>query len=128
VPNSLWSDPRNIQCVSCAEMQDKVADLMSMFDKIKTDTEEREKALEVALNVSEKFWDDLNGVMVSLKDLHETLQLQEQPALDPSIIREQQDVLEVRLVFLSVYFVIGVLSVLFARQRLSQVRSILIVT
>ena len=78
------------------ELQDKVDELMSMFNKIQTETEEREKVLTAALVVSEKFWDDLSSVMLTLKDLHDNLDLQDPPALDPSSIREQQDMLEVR--------------------------------
>ena len=92
--------------VLCTEMQDKVDDLMSMFDKIKTETQEREKSLEAALTVSEKFWDDLNGLMLTLKDLNENFDMQDPPALDPSSIREQQDVLEVRDLPLLFYSII----------------------
>ena len=82
--------------VLSTELQDKVDELMSMFNKIQTETEEREKVLTAALVVSEKFWDDLSSVMLTLKDLHDNLDLQDPPALDPSSIREQQDMLEVR--------------------------------
>ena len=54
----------------------------------------RGEALEHTMGVSEKFWDDINGLMGTLKDLQDTLQSLEPPALDPQTIREQQDALE----------------------------------
>ena len=68
---------------------------MVMYDKIKTETADRNVALEATLGVSEKFWDDLGGLVSTLKDLQETLVDQDQPALEPSAIREQQDALDV---------------------------------
>ena len=66
-----------------------------MYDKIKRETQDRNRALEMTMGVSEKFWDDLNGLMDTLKDLQDTLETQECPALEPRAIREQQDALEV---------------------------------
>lgn len=58
-------------------------------------TEERSKALTETVEVSEKFWEDLNSLMTTLKDLQDSISNQEPPALEPSIIREQQEELEV---------------------------------
>ena len=62
-------------------------------------TEERSKALTETIEVSEKFWEDLNSLMTTLKDLQDSLSNQEPPALEPSIIREQQEELEVYISF-----------------------------
>ena len=80
---------------SCIELRDKVTELLGMYDKIKENTEDRNRALENTLGVSEKFWDDLNGLAGTLKDVQDTLASLEAPALDPSTIREQQETLEV---------------------------------
>ena len=71
-----------------------MGELSSLYEKIKTDTEDRNKALEATLGVSEKFWDDLNGLTATMKDLQDTVHQQEIPALEPKAIREQQDALE----------------------------------
>ena len=55
---------------------------------------ERGAAIEQTMGVSEKFWDDIQGLMGTLKDLQDTLQSLEPPALYPQAIREQQDALE----------------------------------
>ena len=68
---------------------------MDMYEKVKTETEGRNQQLENTLDVSEKFWDDLNGLLNTLKDLQDTLAVQEPPALEPRAIREQQEALEV---------------------------------
>ena len=65
-----------------------------MYSKMKEDALGRSTALEQTMGVSEKFWDDINGLMGTLKDLQDTLQSLEPPALDPQSIREQQDAME----------------------------------
>ena len=70
-------------------------DLVALYDKIKTSAESRNQALETTLGVSEKFWDDLNCLVGTLKDLQDNLVSLEPPALDPNIIRQQQEALEV---------------------------------
>ena len=69
--------------------------LVKMYDKVKQETEERNRALENTLGVSEKFWEDLGGLVTTLNDLRETLDAQEAPSIEPMSIREQQDALEV---------------------------------
>lgn len=66
-----------------------------MYEKINDDANVRGNKLEDTLEVAEKFWDDLTNLSKTLKDLSDTLTNQEPPALEPSLIREQQDNLEV---------------------------------
>lgn len=77
------------------ELKEKVQGLVKMYDKVKDEAENRNKALENTLGVSEKFWDDMGNLVTTLNDLRETLDNQEAPALEPHSIREQQDALEV---------------------------------
>ena len=70
--------------------------MSDLYNHIVEGAEERNKALESTLGVSEKFWDDLNGLLGTVKDLQDMMVLQEPPALNPGDIREQQDALEVR--------------------------------
>ena len=76
-------------------MKQKVDDLIQLYEKIKAETQERSSTLEHTLGVSDKFWDDLNGLMSTLKDLSDTVTTQETPALEPRAIREQQEALDV---------------------------------
>jgi len=77
------------------ELKKKVDDLTELYQKIKTETDERNRALEETLGVSEKFWDDLNEIQGTLKDIEEGLVFEEGIAFEPNAIREQQDLLEV---------------------------------
>jgi len=88
----------------CAERQHKVEELQSTFGVIKSKAEKRQSDLEQTLAVAEKFWDNLNGTMVTLKELQDTVASTDTPALEPDVIREQQDVLEVFLVHASSNF------------------------
>ncbi len=81
--------------VRLSELSNKVDELTALYNKIKSETQSRNQALEETLGVSEKFWDDMNGLMGTLKELQETLDGQDPPALRPSEIREQQETLEV---------------------------------
>lgn len=66
-----------------------------MYEAIKTETESRGAALEQTLGVSEKFWENLNNIVATLKELQETLVSQDPASLEPEAIREQQEVLDV---------------------------------
>ena len=79
----------------CAERQHKVDELQSTFAVIKSKAEQRQSDLEQTLTVAEKFWDNLNGALATLKELQDTMASTDTPALEPNAIREQQDVLEV---------------------------------
>ena len=79
------------------ELKDNVEGMCNLYEKIRQGTAERNQALEHALGVAEKFWDDLNTLTANLKELEDNLAAQEPPALNPNDIREQQDVLGVSL-------------------------------
>ena len=76
-------------------MKGKLRDLVELYEKISDSAQERNNRLEDTLEVSDKFWDELSGLTRTLKDLSETLANQEPPALEPSLIKEQQEHLEV---------------------------------
>ena len=77
----------------------KLRDLVNMFEKINDGAQERNAALEDTLEVADKFWDELQGLTQQLKTLSDNIANQEPPALEPAIIREQQETLEVRTMF-----------------------------
>lgn len=79
-----------------SDVQQKINELVDLYDDIKTTSQDRNQALEDTLEVSDRFWDDLNNLMGTLKELQDTLANQDPVALEPTVIREQQEVLEVR--------------------------------
>ncbi|XP_046365486.2 microtubule-actin cross-linking factor 1, isoforms 1/2/3/5-like isoform X11 [Haliotis rufescens] len=76
------------------DVKEKLDELIKLFDDIKTSTKDRGENLEDTLDVSEKFWDDLNNLMGTLNELQSNIKTQEPPALEPEAIREQQEELE----------------------------------
>ena len=78
-------------------MKAKLRDLVKLFEKINDGSQERNAILEDTLEVSDKFWDELQGLTHQLKTLSDSIANQEPPALEPAIIREQQETLEVDL-------------------------------
>ena len=86
--------------VECAwfgwiELKNKVDELSEMYENIRAETDERNAALEQTLGVSEKFWDNFNNIVNTLKELQETFAGQDPAGLEPEAIRDQQDVLDV---------------------------------
>lgn len=79
-----------------SDVKEKLLDLVNLYEKINDSANGRSIHLDDTLEVSEKFWDELNTLTRTLKELSDTLNNQEPPALEPSIIREQQDTLEVK--------------------------------
>lgn len=80
-----------------SDLQHKVDELQALYDKVKEETEGRNKALEDTLGVSEKFWDDVAVVNEALKELEDNLvqEVEEPVPLDTNAIIEQQQALEV---------------------------------
>ena len=83
-----------------SDVQQKLAELTRLYDDIQHNISERSSALEDTLGVAEKFWDDLHLLAGNIKDIQEGLANQEKPALEPEVIREQQEELEVRTMHL----------------------------
>jgi len=75
-------------------VKQKLDELIQLYDDIKASTQERSLALEDTFDVAEKFWEDLNTLMGTVKVLQDGLKSQDPPSLEPAIIREQQDYLE----------------------------------
>lgn len=77
------------------EVKTKLSELVGLYDNICQLSTARSKDLEDTLEVSEKFWEDYNNLCSTVKDLQDQITSQDPPALEPAIIREQQDFLEV---------------------------------
>ncbi|KAK7099742.1 hypothetical protein V1264_022800 [Littorina saxatilis] len=76
------------------DVRQKLDELTRLFKDIQDMSRGRARALDDTLGVSEKFWDDLNNLNSSLKDLQDQLHTADKPALEPEAIREQQEELE----------------------------------
>jgi len=74
-----------------------VEELESTFAVIKAKAESRQSDLEQALTVADKFWENMNGALATLKELQDNMASAQPPGLEPDTIRDQQDLLEVVL-------------------------------
>ena len=81
-----------------SDVQQKLGKLIKFYEGIKDATHFRTQVLEDTLDVSERFWDDLHSLASTIKDLQDAITQQDPPALEPAIIREQQDYLEVCII------------------------------
>ncbi|MCL4115460.1 UNVERIFIED_CONTAM: hypothetical protein GTU68_053574, partial [Idotea baltica] len=73
------------------DIKGKLDRLNKLWNNVLEATKHRGRSLDDALELAEKFWDELQGVMASLKELQETLKSQEPVAVEPSIIKQQRD-------------------------------------
>jgi len=64
---------------------------MRLYDIIKNTSETRGATLEQALDVSERFWGNLTGLMGTLKELQETITDPDILGVDSSTIKDQKD-------------------------------------
>ncbi|XP_015906702.2 microtubule-actin cross-linking factor 1, isoforms 1/2/3/4 isoform X2 [Parasteatoda tepidariorum] len=76
------------------DIKQKLDKLNQLWDNIQKLASNRNRSLEDALAAAERFWDELTMVMKALKELQDSLNAQEPPAVEPSAIQHQQDALE----------------------------------
>lgn len=57
-------------------------------------TQDRGRSLEEALAIAERFWEELQSIMATLRDLQDSLHAQEPPAVRPEVIQQQQEALQ----------------------------------
>ena len=72
-----------------------MSEIGDMTSAINTSAAARDKALNSALKLSEKFYDLSTDVMSGLRDLKDSLYSQEPPGVDPDQVKEQQGELAV---------------------------------
>lgn len=75
-------------------MKRKLEKLNNLWNDVQRATSDRGRSLEDALAIAEKFWDELQAVMATLRDLQDSLNSQEPPAVRPDIIHQQQVALQ----------------------------------
>lgn len=76
------------------DMKRKLEKLNNLWNDVQNATSDRGRSLEDALAIAEKFWDELQSVMATLRDLQDSLNSQEPPAVRPDIIHQQQVALQ----------------------------------
>ncbi|XP_034249390.1 dystonin isoform X6 [Thrips palmi] len=76
------------------DIKRKLEKLNSLWNDVQKATGDRGKSLDEALRVAQKFWEQLHAVMATLRDLQDTLQSQDPPAVEPSVIKQQQHALQ----------------------------------
>merc|ERR1719225_1882171 len=80
----------NKQDPAVKDIKKKLDKLTGLWGEIQGMAGKREKNLEDALALAEKFWDELQQVMSNLKDLERALASQEPPAVEPKAIEAQK--------------------------------------
>ncbi|CAG9820406.1 unnamed protein product [Phaedon cochleariae] len=76
------------------DIKHKLDKLKNLWDDVQKATHDRGKSLEEALEAAKKFWKELHAIMVTLKDIEDSLASQEAPAVEPKAIQEQQVALQ----------------------------------
>ncbi|XP_022692769.1 microtubule-actin cross-linking factor 1-like isoform X2 [Varroa jacobsoni] len=76
------------------DIKKKLAKLNDLWEEIQGLASKRGRSLNDALSAAERFWDELNAVMRALKELQDNINAQEPPAVEPSAIQQQQEVLQ----------------------------------
>ncbi|XP_017836803.1 dystonin isoform X21 [Drosophila busckii] len=76
------------------DIKAKLEKLNNLWHDVQKATKKRGSSLDDILAVAEPFWQQLNSVMKTLKDLEETLSCQEPPAAQPQDIKKQQVALQ----------------------------------
>lgn len=76
-------------------VQDKLDQMVFIWDDIHTLAEEREAKLLDAMELAEKFWCDHMGLAATIKDTQDFVKELEGPGIDPSVVKQQQEAAEV---------------------------------
>jgi hypothetical protein len=79
--------------------------LNGLANQIKEGAQNREVALQDALEVAEKFHDLCGDTMSNLRDLKDNMISQEPPGVDPQTVKEQQKELKVILFQCFLFFI-----------------------
>lgn len=76
------------------DIKRKLDKLNSLWGDVQKATSDRGRSLDDALAIAEKFWNELQSVMASLRDLSNSLNSQEPPAAEKDAIKAQQEILQ----------------------------------
>uniref|UniRef100_A0A8U8CKF5 Dystonin n=1 Tax=Geospiza parvula TaxID=87175 RepID=A0A8U8CKF5_GEOPR len=80
--------------VSAKAVQDKLDQMVLIWEDIQTLTEEREAKLLDVMELAEKFWCDHMALVATIKDTQDFIRELEGPGVDPSVVKQQQEAAE----------------------------------
>ncbi|XP_035315342.1 dystonin isoform X9 [Cricetulus griseus] len=80
--------------ISAKAVQDKLDRMVSIWENIHTLVEEREAKLLDVMELAEKFWCDHMSLVVTTKDTQDFIRDLEDPGIDPSVVKQQQEAAE----------------------------------
>ncbi|KAM9667394.1 dystonin [Trichechus inunguis] len=80
--------------LSAKAVQDKLDQMVFIWENIHTLVEEREAKLLDVMELAEKFWCDHMSLVVTTKDTQDFIRDLEDPGIDPSVVKQQQEAAE----------------------------------
>ncbi|XP_034465448.1 dystonin isoform X9 [Hippoglossus hippoglossus] len=80
--------------ISAKAVQDKLDQMVFLWDDIQALLEEREGKLLDVMDLADKFWCDHCALIVTIKDCQDLLRELEEPGVDPSVVKQQQEFVE----------------------------------
>ncbi|XP_069091879.1 dystonin isoform X7 [Pleurodeles waltl] len=80
--------------ISAKAVQDKLDQMVFIWEDIQALTEEREAKLLDVMELAEKFWCDHIALVVTIKDTQDFIRDLEEPGVDPSVVKQQQEAAE----------------------------------
>ncbi|XP_067421590.1 dystonin isoform X1 [Emydura macquarii macquarii] len=80
--------------ISAKAVQDKLKQMIFIWEDIQALTEEREAKLLDVMELAEKFWCDHMALVVTIKDTQDFIRELEGPGVDPSVVKQQQEAAE----------------------------------
>ncbi|XP_059422809.1 dystonin-like [Carassius carassius] len=80
--------------LSAKAVQDKLDQMVFLWNDIQALLEEREAKLLDVMDLAEKFWCDHCALIITIKDTHDLLKELEEPGVDPSVVKQQQESVE----------------------------------
>ncbi|XP_070312822.1 dystonin isoform X19 [Odocoileus virginianus] len=80
--------------ISAKAVQDKLDQMVFIWENIHVLVEEREAKLLDVMELAEKFWCDHLSLVVTTKDTQDFIRDLEDPGIDPSVVKQQQEAAE----------------------------------
>ncbi|TNN00081.1 hypothetical protein fugu_013113 [Takifugu bimaculatus] len=80
--------------ISAKAVQDKLDQMVFLWSDIQALQEEREAKLLDVMDLADKFWCDHCALIVTIKDSQDLLRKLEEPGVDPSVVKQQQEFVE----------------------------------
>ncbi|KAM4606986.1 dystonin [Polymixia lowei] len=80
--------------ISAKAVQDKLDQMVFIWNDIQALLEEREAKLLDVMDLADKFWCDHCALIVTIKDSQDLLKELEEPGVDPSVVKQQQEFVE----------------------------------